>query len=73
MEKKNTASLQPWGIDLGTRDGNGKEIGKWLSEISQFISILGDGNWTEIGKRLSKISEIVSMRIRSVFTPTWHH
>ena len=52
------------------RDGNGKETGKWISEISESvsmrirsISIIGGGNWKKTGKRISEISESVSTRI----------
>jgi len=55
------------------RDGNDKETGKWISEISVSVSMCirsvlhpKGGNWKETGKRISEISEFVSMRIRSV-------
>ena len=41
-----------------TKDGSGKKIEKWISEISISISvsILRDVNWNEIGKQISEIS-----------------
>ena len=65
MEKKTW-----WAVG---RDGNDKETGKWISEISVSVSMRirsvlhpRGGNWKETGKRISEISEFVSMRIRSV-------
>ena len=55
------------------RDGNGKETEKWISEISESVSmrirsvsILGGGNWKETGKQISEISESVFIHIRSI-------
>ena len=70
----------PWEVkwNCGSRDGNGKKIGKWLSEISEAVSvrirsvsILRDENWKETKIRLSEISESISLRIRSVFILMW--